>query len=309
MTAAGPVFARGLCKRYGDVVAVDHVDLTVEPGDVYGFLGPNGAGKTTTLRVLLGLIRPDAGEVRLFGLDPQRELPEALEGVAGFVETPAFYGYLSGRKNLELLAALDGHGAADRIGEVLELVELRHRENDKVGGYSQGMRQRLGIAASLLRDPRLLLLDEPTHGLDPGGMRDVRALTTRLADQGMTILLSSHLLAEVEEVCNRVAIIRSGRIVYEGSIADLRKGAALYRLRTTDPERARRVLLARDGVSDVRLDRGELTFRADEQTVVELSRAVVAAGVGISALVPETVTLESVFFELTEGTESAEAAA
>src|SRR5919204_345392 len=181
MNDAPPVAARGLVKRYGDLVAVDHVDLTVEPGDVYGFLGPNGAGKTTTLRMLLSLIRPDAGDVRLFGRDPQRDLPEALDGVAGFVETPAFYGYLTARKNLELLAAFDGDGGGGRIDDVLELVELRKRAGDKVGGYSQGMRQRLGIAASLLRAPRLLLLDEPTHGLDPGGMRDVRALVVRLA--------------------------------------------------------------------------------------------------------------------------------
>jgi ABC-2 type transport system ATP-binding protein len=311
VTADGPVVARGLCKRYGDVVAVDDVDLTVQAGDVYGFLGPNGAGKTTTLRIMLGLVRPDAGEVRLFGRNPQRELPAALDGVAGFVETPAFYGYLSGRKNLELLAAFDGHGAAAGIDEALELVGLRGRANDKVGGYSQGMRQRLGIAASLLRKPRLLLLDEPTHGLDPGGMRDVRAMTTQLAEQGITILLSSHLLAEVEEVCNRVAIVRSGRIVYEGSIDELRASAAAqrYRLRVTDPERGRRLLLAQDRITDVALEAGELTCRADEEAVVELSRALVGAGIGIRALVPETATLESIFFELTEGAAPTEAEA
>jgi ABC-2 type transport system ATP-binding protein len=298
-----PVVARGLVKRYGHVVAVDQVDLTVEEGDVYGFLGPNGAGKTTTLRILLSLITPDTGEVSLFGRDPQRELPEALAGVAGFVETPAFYGYLTGRKNLELLAAFDGDGADGRIDEVLDVVELTARAGDKVGGYSQGMRQRLGIAASLLRRPRLLLLDEPTHGLDPGGMRDVRALTTRLAEEGMTILLSSHLLAEVEEVCNRVAIIRSGRIVYEGSISDLRARAATqrYRLRTSDPERTRLLLLGREDVDDVTLEREELSFRANEQTVVDLSRVLVGAGLGISALIPEAASLESIFFELTEG--------
>ena len=167
-----PVEARGLVKRYGAITAVDKVDLTVEPGDVYGFLGPNGAGKTTTLRILLGLIRPDGGHARLFGRDPQHELPEALDGVAGFVETPYFYPYLSGRKNLELLAAFDRDGGRTRIDQLLELVDLGNRADDRVGGYSQGMRQRLGVASSLVRDPRLLLLDEPTNGLDPGGMRD-----------------------------------------------------------------------------------------------------------------------------------------
>jgi ABC-2 type transport system ATP-binding protein len=195
-----PLEARGLLKRYGPVVAVDGIDLTVHAGDVYGFLGPNGAGKTTAMRIMLGLLRPDAGSTRLFGRDPQRELPEALDGVGGFVETPHFYPYLTGRKNLELFAAFDGGDRRDRIDELLDLVELRERAGDRVGGYSQGMRQRLGIAASLLRDPRLLILDEPTNGLDPAGIRDMRGLITRLAAQGMTVLLSSHLLAEVEEL-------------------------------------------------------------------------------------------------------------
>ena len=182
--ATRPLEARGLVKRYGEVVAVGGIDLTVERGDVYGFLGPNGAGKTTTLRIMLGLIRPQAGEVRLFGRDPQHEIPEALDGVAGFVETPHFYPYLTGRKNLELLAAFDGGEAASRIDELLALVDLTGRARDKVGGYSQGMRQRLGLAASLIRAPRLLLLDEPTNGLDPGGMRDMRRLIKRLSGEG-----------------------------------------------------------------------------------------------------------------------------
>src|SRR5262249_11011580 len=159
-----------------DLVAVDQVDLTVETGDVYGFLGPNGAGKTTTLRMLLGLIRPTEGSVELFGRDPLRDGARALDGVAGFVEGPRFYPYLSGRRNLRLLADLDGGSARSLVEEVLGVVELRDRGDDKVGGYSHGMRQRLGIAASLLREPRLLLLDEPTTGLDPAGMRDMREL-------------------------------------------------------------------------------------------------------------------------------------
>src|SRR5205823_7489815 len=265
--SAKPLEARGLVKRYGPIAAIDGVDLTVERGDVYGFLGPNGAGKTTTLHVLLGLSRPDEGEARLFGRDPQHDLPAALDGVAGFVETPYFYSYLSGRKNLELLAAFDRRGH-ERIDELLVLVDLEKRAHDRVGGYSQGMRQRLGLAASLLRDPQLLLLDEPTNGLDPGGIRDMRVLIGRLAKQGITILLSSHLLAEVEELCHRVAIIRDGRIVYEGSIDELlaRRTANRYRLRTSDIERARMIALNTPGVSDVSVDRAELVFVADEST-------------------------------------------
>ena len=228
MTAA-PIEARGLVKRYGDITAVDHVDLNVGAGDVYGYLGPNGAGKTTSLRMLLGLIRPDEGSARLFGRDPLLEGARALDGVAGFVEAPRFYPYLSGRRNLELVAALDGDGAEYRIGEALDTVDLADRAKDKVGGYSHGMRQRLGIAGALLRSPRLLLLDEPTTGLDPAGMRDMRALIRRLADQGITVLLSSHLMGEVEELCDRVAIVGSGRVIYEGPLrrADRERDRAL----------------------------------------------------------------------------------
>jgi ABC-2 type transport system ATP-binding protein len=305
-----PVEARGLTKHYGRIAAVDGVDLTVHGGDIYGFLGPNGAGKTTAMRMLLGLLRPEAGSARLFGRDPQHEHPEALDGVAGFVETPHFYPYLTGRKNLELFAAFDGGDARGRIGEVLDVVELTDRAVDRVGGYSQGMRQRLGLAASLLRNPRLLILDEPTNGLDPGGIRDMRALIKRLAEQGMTIFLSSHLLAEVEELCTRVAIIRSGRIVYEGALADLHASAApRYRLRTTDRERAQAVCAAAGGLRDLAVDGGELVFTAEEDVVLALSRALVEAGLGIAALVPETATLESLFFELTEGAHDEAAAA
>jgi ABC-2 type transport system ATP-binding protein len=299
-----PVEARGLTKHYGRIAAVQDVDLTVRAGDVYGFLGPNGAGKTTAMRILLGLLRPEAGSARLFGRDPQHDHPGALEGVAGFVETPHFYPYLSGRKNLELLAAFDGDGAAGRIDGVLDAVELADRAADRVGGYSQGMRQRLGIAASLLRAPRLLILDEPTNGLDPGGIRDMRDLIRRLAAQGMTILLSSHLLAEVEELCTRVAIIRSGRIVYEGALADLHASAApRYRLHATHWAQARAVCEDQPGLRELAVDGDELVFTADQQTVVELSRALVHSGLGIAALIPETATLESLFFELTEGAE------
>jgi ABC-2 type transport system ATP-binding protein len=305
--AASPVEVRGLVKRYGAIVAVDHIDLTVEPGDVYGYLGPNGAGKTTSLRMLLGLIRQDEGTVRLFGRDPQQSV-RALDGVAGFVEAPTFYPYLSGRRNLEMLAAFDGDDAPGRIAAVLDTVELANRADDRVGGYSHGMRQRLGIAAALLREPRLLLLDEPATGLDPGGMRDMRRLIRRLADEGMTVLLSSHLMNEVEELCNRVAIVRSGAIVYEGAIADLKRTAGTtYRLRTTDDERAFAVCRAQPGVSDARREGGEVRFSATERTAAELSQALVEAGALIVALAPESATLEDLFFALTEGSDEVRA--
>jgi ABC-2 type transport system ATP-binding protein len=301
MPDAPPVEARGLVKRYGDVTAVDGVDLTVEPGDVYGYLGPNGAGKTTVLRMLLGLIRPTAGEVRLFGSDPLLDGARALDGVAGFVEAPRFYPYLTGQKNLELLAALDGGDAAARIPEVLDLVELTARRRHRVGGYSHGMRQRLGVAAALLRDPRLLLLDEPATGLDPAGMRDLRALVARLSLAGTTVLLSSHLLAEVEELCNRVAIVRTGRIVFEGALADLKRTAgAGWRLRSTDDARALEVCRAQRGISAVHAEPLELRFEATEEAAAQLSVALVEAGVAIRTLAPHAATLEDLFFRLTE---------
>ncbi len=299
---AQPVRARGLVKRYKEVLAVDHIDLNVHEGDVYGFLGPNGAGKTTTLRMALGLIVPSEGAVELFGRDPMRHGARALEGVAGFVEAPRFYPYLSARKNLELLAALDGGGTDTRIDEVLAVVELSARARHKVGGYSHGMRQRLGIAAALLRKPRLLILDEPATGLDPAGMRDMRELIRRLADRGMTVLLSSHQLPEVQDLCDRVAIVDRGRVVYEGALSDLRRqGGTGYRMRTTDEERALEIVRAHRGIEHAGAGEHGLFFQAQERDVGELTLALAAAGIGILALTPELATLEDLFFRLTEG--------
>jgi ABC-2 type transport system ATP-binding protein len=255
----------------------------------------------------LGLIMPTEGTVELFGRYPLHQGARALEGVAGFVEAPRFYPYLSARKNLELLAALDGDGASDRIDEVLATVELSPRAKHKVGGYSHGMRQRLGIAAALLRRPRLLILDEPATGLDPAGMRDMRQLIRRLADQGITVLLSSHQLPEVQELCDRVAIVDSGRVVYEGALADLRRqGGAGYRLRTTDDQRALALVRAQPGVEHATSSENGLAFQANEHDVGELSLALGQAGIGILALTPELATLEDLFFRLTEGANGAE---
>ncbi len=298
---APPVRARGLVKRYKEVLAVDHIDLNVNAGDVYGFLGPNGAGKTTTLRMALGLIMPTEGTVELFGRDPMHHGAHALEGVAGFVEAPRFYPYLTGRKNLELLAALDGGGAHERIDEVLTVVELAPRARHKVGGYSHGMRQRLGIAAALLRRPRLLILDEPATGLDPAGMRDMRELIRRLAAEDITVLLSSHQLPEVQELCDRVAIVDRGRVVYEGALADLRRqGGAGYRLRTSDNQRALALAGAQPGVHDATTIDGYVRLQADERDVGALSLTLGREGIAILTLTPELATLEDLFFSLTE---------
>ncbi|MGN6377725.1 MAG: ABC transporter ATP-binding protein [Gaiellales bacterium] len=297
---------RDLRKHYGDLVAVDGVDLRVEQGDVYGYLGPNGAGKTTSLRMMLGLVQPTSGEVRLLGRDPMIDPVAALEGVAGFVEEPAFYPYLSGRKNLELLAALDGGAPPERLAEVLEIVELTARAGDRVRGYSHGMRQRLGIAAALLRAPRLLMLDEPTTGLDPAGMRDMRELVRTLAGQGITILLSSHLMLEVEHLCNRVAIIHRGRIRYEGALSDLLdQGGERYRLAAAEPARAAELCRAAAGIHDISVDNGDIRFAADHKAVSALTVEIGRAGIGIHSLVPAGRGLEDIYFELTEPAERA----
>ena len=296
--SATPVEVRGLVKRYGELVAVDRIDLRVGDGDVYGFLGPNGAGKTTTLRMLLGLIRRDGGSVALFGRDPARGI-QALEHVAGFVESPTFYPYLSGRENLQLFGALDGGVGAERVDEVLEQVELRDRARDRVGTYSLGMRQRLGIAAALLRNPKLLILDEPANGLDPAGIRDMRTLIASLPDQGVTVLYSSHLLAEVEEVCTRVAIVNDGRIAFEGRLDELRASfGTSYRLETDDDQAA--AAAARELDVSVAGSDGGLSLDAEQSSIDRLTIELGRRGIAIRHLARQQRSLEDLFFQLTE---------
>jgi ABC-2 type transport system ATP-binding protein len=226
-----------------------------------------------------------------------------LQGVAGFIEEPRLYSYLSGRTNLELLAAFDRGGQGkSTIDEVLELVELRERADDRVSEYSQGMRQRLGIASCLVRRPRLLLLDEPANGVDPAGLRFLRELLRRLADEGITILLSSHLLSEVQQVCSRVAMISNGRIVFEGGLDELAGATGRrYRVEATDLARAADACRSHPAVQDVRIDDGALSVRVDDEDgLVALTAALAGAGVGIRALAPESDSLERLFFKLTD---------
>jgi ABC-2 type transport system ATP-binding protein len=294
-----PVEVRGLVKTYGPNRVVDAVDLTVEQGDIYGYLGPNGAGKTTTLRMMLGLIRRDGGSVKLFGRDPAAGIG-ALEHVAGFVEAPTFYPYLTGRENLEFLGTLDGGVPGRRLDEVLDRVGLLDRACDRVGTYSLGMRQRLGIAASLMRSPKLLVLDEPANGLDPAGMRDLRALVSSLPEQGVTVLYSSHLLSDVEEVCNRVAIVNGGKISFEGRLDELRASfAAPYRLETGDDGRAL-VAAKASGALDARIENGAVWLEASSDVVDRVTVTLGRAGIPIRSLGQERRTLEDLFFRITE---------
>ncbi|WP_376793735.1 ABC transporter ATP-binding protein [Thermogemmatispora sp.] len=238
-----------LTKAFGNLVAVNDLNLQVMRGDVFGFLGPNGSGKTTTIRMLLGLIRPTAGHAFIFGMDNQYQLPQILRRIGAVVETPVFYPYLSGRDNLRIVAAASDMAAhplnEKRIEEVLELVELRAQAGLAYHKYSLGMKQRLGIAAALLTDPELIILDEPTNGLDPVGMVEIRQLIARLAQQGKTIFLSSHILHEVQQVCNRVAILHRGNLIKQGSVADLLRQSEhiLIRMRSaTEVQAALQVL-------------------------------------------------------------------
>ncbi len=295
------VEAVGVTKAYGALTAVDDVSMAVEQGEVYGVLGPNGAGKTTLLRMLFGLVRPDAGTLRVLGRTWQEAGVHALDGVAGFLESPRFYPYLTGRANLELLAGLDGGDASSRVDEVLDTVDLTGRDRDRVSGYSFGMRQRLGVAAALLRAPRLLVLDEPANGLDPAGIRDMRALVKQLASSGLTVLLSSHDMAEVEEICDNVTIMRTGSVVYHGTITALRARAPepAHRLRTDDDRRAA-ALAARVPGLVVGLHDDGLAVRGSQAQLDAYVAALVADGRSLRALVLHEAPLEQLFFLLTE---------
>src|SRR5215211_1873217 len=277
-----------LSKRYGDRLAVDSVSLTVRRGEVYGFLGPNGAGKTTTLRMILGLIRPTSGEVTVLSEAPGT--PSGLRRIGAMIEGPAFYPFLSGRDNLRVMARYAGV-AEERIEPVLAEVELAERGGDAFSTYSQGMKQRLGVAAALLKEPELLILDEPTNGLDPAGMAEMRALIRDLGRGGRTVLLSSHLMTEVEQICDRVGIIRKGRLVAEGTVEDLRAEDAL-RIKAEPQDEARRLIAAMHGVDEVTVHDGHLRIATDPARSAAINRELVSAGLNVSEVCVERASLE-----------------
>jgi ABC-2 type transport system ATP-binding protein len=290
------VQTRGLTKHYGAIVAVDNLNLTVRRGEIYGFLGPNGAGKTTTLRMLLGLIRPTFGTSVVAGAAPGS--PESLARIGAIVEAPAFYPYMSGYDNLRLLAIYCGV-PLKRVGAALDQVELTPRARHKFSTYSLGMKQRLGIAAALIKEPELLILDEPTNGLDPQGMADVRNLIIELGKGDRTVLVSSHLLGEVEQMCTMIGVIQKGKFVAEGTIDELR-GAATLTVRADPAETAMRVLTDEVGADSVRvLADGSFSLKIDLKRTAELNRKLVSSGADVTELRASERSLEDVFIELT----------
>ena len=304
MTADPVIRTTGLRKTYvnrrGRHVAVDGLDLAVPAGGVHGFLGPNGSGKTTTIRMVLGLARADAGEIRLFDVPVPERLPAVIGRVGAVVEQPRLFPGFTGRRNLELLARSIGVGAP-RVDAVLERVGLRERGADRYRSYSLGMKQRLAIAATLLNEPDLLVLDEPTNGLDPSGIREVRGLVRDLAAGGTTVLISSHILAEVQQVCDSVSIIGRGRLLAGGSVADVlsgQGGPAQVRVRVDDQTAAADVL-TRAGFSVAVDDTSLLVSGAADPAA--LTRALANEGHYVSELVPIVADLESVFLQITEG--------
>ncbi len=289
----------GLWKQYGRITAVADMHLQVFDGEVYSFLGPNGSGKSTTVGMVLGLVRPTRGRALVFGADMATHPWPALRRIGAVIETPAFYPYLSGYDNLRVLAMSLGDIPRSRIDEMLELVGLRERGRDPYKTYSLGMKQRLGIASTLLRDPDLVILDEPTNGLDPAGTREVRELIPELARQGRTVFLCSHLLHEVQAVSDRVGIVKKGRMVAQGTVDELLGRGQFLRLNAADSEGLVRALGSVPFVTAVERIDGFVRAAAPVAKAAELNMALATQGIYLSELSPWEVELESVFLELT----------
>jgi ABC-type multidrug transport system ATPase subunit len=294
-----------LTKRYKNRLAVDHLNIEVRRGDVFGFLGPNGAGKSTTIRMILHLVFPLEGDVEIFGVSLKKAGHRALEKVGAVVEKPAFYGHLSALRNLEILGGLQKPVTRRQIMEQMERVGLADRAGDPVKTFSHGMNQRLGLALILLNDPQLVILDEPTTGLDPQGMKEIRELILELAhERGVTVFLSSHLLYEVELIANRMAIIHQGKLRVEGSVQDLlKRGESTVLVKTDCPEEALRFLQTNEAYRSAAIHSDGILVELDLERIPELNRQLVGAGFGVSALVPRR-SLENYFLNLIEGREA-----
>jgi len=291
----------GLTKRFGARTAVDRLSLRVERGDVFGFLGPNGAGKTTTIRMVMGLIRPNGGEVLIGGVRLRRHRRKALRKTGALVETPAFYPHLSGRMNLAAFGSLTRRVKRKELDEALDLVGLLGRGNDKVKAYSHGMKQRLGIACALLPRPELLVLDEPSDGLDPRGIKEVRDLIVSLAQElKVTVFISSHILSEVEQMCTQLAIIDHGRLIKQGTIAELRGTEPVVTFGLDRAAEAKALLEEQLGLAVLSTDETVLRLKLPHERTADVNAALVKAGYRVHSIVAEQQSLEDLFLELTE---------
>ena len=286
-----------LTKRYGHILAVDQLSLEVPRGRIFGLLGPNGSGKTTTIGMLLGLVRPTSGSFSLLG--SQTSHADALHRVGAIVEQPYFYPYLSGRRNLAYFQGISGRGSPKELDDLLEQVGLADRAGDKFQTYSLGMKQRLGLAYTLLGNPELLILDEPTNGMDPAGMAEVRELIRNLGSADRTVLLSSHLLNEVEQICDSVAILSKGKVIAQGAVGDLLHQQEQIRLRTSNDAEAVEILSALDWVDDVRIEGEALIVTAPHDRTSELTAALGKSGVYVAEITPLQQSLEQYFLEVT----------
>jgi ABC-2 type transport system ATP-binding protein len=298
------VETHGLTKRFGDNVAVNDVELLIPRGCAFGYLGPNGAGKTTLIRVLLGLTHADAGSMSLLGYPVPKHRDAALARVGAIVDEPRFHGHLTGRENLRILAAAREPAARERIGPSLERVGILHRADDRVSKYSMGMRQRLGVAACLIGDPELLILDEPMNGLDPAGMQDMRDMILSLVAEGRTVVLSSHLLDEVERTCDAVAIVDRGSVIRQGSISELLAGSSLVvQVDCSEPEQARALIDASSVKGDIEagsLGLGiTLPAGTGRDVIAEINRVLVGGGIAVYRLQEIQTSLESWFLQVT----------
>jgi ABC-type multidrug transport system ATPase subunit len=298
---------RGLNKTFGKRKVIDNLNLKVEQGDIYGFLGPNGSGKTTTIRMMLGLIHPDSGEVKIDGYDLKTDFKKAISPVGAIVENPTFYTYLSAYDNLKLMANLVPGINETRVKEVLDIVGLKDRAEDKVKTYSLGMKQRLGIANALLNNPKIIILDEPTNGLDPQGMKEIKEMIAQLAsEKGITFFISSHLLNEVEQICTKVGIIKEGKLLAEGNVKELlRIENEVLEVYTSEIEKAENILRTLDYVKSVDKSTNGLIVQLDKGNSAKLNQILVKNDVQVESIVPQNNTLEKFFFEVTEGGEVA----
>lgn len=293
------VETKNLTKRFGRITAVDELSIEVHRGEIFGFLGPNGSGKSTTMGMILGLIAPTSGCVCVFGMDVTRNLPQILNRTGALTESTGFYPYLSGRENLRYFARITDGVSPQRIEEVLELVDLTNRARDPFSSYSLGMKQRLGLACALLGDPEFVILDEPTNGLDPAGMKEIRELVKLLGEQDKTVFLNSHLLHEIQQVCDRVAIIKKGRVITQGKVKELLNRANVLQIKTTENDAAFNLLTGKEWLTNISRNDEQIIFEIEPEFAYKVSAVLAENGIYLTEMKYRENTLEELFLELT----------